>query len=197
MSKLCTYILTKDTGLAPNPYWDFCTLAVCTPNRQGARLEDGDMIVGFRSKAQGHKLVFAMDVSEQMDMDDYFHDQRFQHKKPDLKGDWKQRCGDNFYSRNPDGTWRQHRNRFHIGADYLAKDTRRSNVFIAERFWYFGRGARDVPDELRGVVAGRGIRVNHPRKVVANFRDWVELLPTGIHGLPNDNPDVMTAADDV
>jgi hypothetical protein len=68
-------------GLALNPYWDWCTLAVCTPNRQGARLG--------------------------------------------RRGDWKERCGDNFYGQNAGGAWRQRRNRFHIGAEYLTKDTRR------------------------------------------------------------------------
>ena len=28
MTTLCTYVLTSDTGLAPNPYWGWCTLAV-------------------------------------------------------------------------------------------------------------------------------------------------------------------------
>lgn len=190
MSKLCTYIVTNDTGLAPNPYWDFCTLAVCTPNRQGVRLESGDMIAGFLNKERGHKLIYAMEVSEQMDMDEYFHDQRFEDKKPDLRGDWKQRCGDNFYSRNLDGIWQQHRNRFHIGAQYLAKDTRHPNVFISTRFWYFGRSARDVPEELRGVIGGRGIRVNHPQTLITSFRDWIESFPRGIYDRPNDNPDV-------
>jgi hypothetical protein len=154
-------------------------------------LDGGDMIAGFLTKGRGHKLVYAMEVSEQMDMDDYFNNPRFEKKKPDLRGDWKQRCGDNFYSRNPDGSWRQHRNRFHIGPEYLKKDTRRSNIFVATRFWYFGRSARTVPPELRAVIGARGIRVNHSGALVATFRQWVASLREGIHDLPTDNPDVV------
>ena len=59
-----------------------------------------------------------MEVEDVLDLDDYSKDPRFQNKKPDLHaGDWKKRCGDNFYSRAADGSWIQHRNRFHIGVD--------------------------------------------------------------------------------
>ena len=33
------YIAVLDTGLAPNPFWGYCTLAVCTPNHMGIRLD--------------------------------------------------------------------------------------------------------------------------------------------------------------
>jgi hypothetical protein len=35
-TKLRSYIVRVDTGLAPNPFWGFCTLALCTPNHQGS-----------------------------------------------------------------------------------------------------------------------------------------------------------------
>lgn len=191
MATLCTYVLTKDKGLAPNPYWGYCTLAVCTPNRQGARLSSGDMIAGFRKKSEANKLIYAMELSEVLDMDEYFHDERFLQKRPDLRGNWKQRCGDNFYSRNLDGTWRQHRNRFHIGDAYLRKDTRRSKVFIGERYWYFGRGALELPDEFLPLIGARGIRVKHPNALVVRFREWLGGMKEGIHALPANNPDVV------
>lgn len=40
-----------------------------------------------------------MEISEKLNLNYYFHDQRFQMKKP-KKGDWKARCGDKFYSLN-------------------------------------------------------------------------------------------------
>ena len=189
MPKLCTYLITNDTGLAPNPYWGWCTLAVCTPNHQGASLDNGDWIAGFLTKSRGHRLVYAMEVMEQMDLNYYYHDSRFAKKRPNLRGSWKERCGDNFYSRNEDGTWKQHRNCFHIGDDALRKDTRKSNVFIARKFWYFGRDAMLLPSALRPLVGGRGIRVNHSDHHTAAFRKWMESIDKGIHALPNDNPD--------
>jgi hypothetical protein len=190
MTLLCTYKLTNDTGLAPNPYWGFCTLAVCTPNRQGANVKAGDWIAGFTTRGRGYRLIYAMAISERVHMNDYFHDQRFSDKKPDLRGDWKARCGDNFYSLE-DGKWRQHRNRFHISPEYLAKDTRKPYVFVAKKFWYFGCNAIETPLECLKLIGGRGIRVNHPESLVSRFIQWVETYPVGIHGIPNDNPDLV------
>jgi putative DNA base modification enzyme with NMAD domain len=190
MPVLCTYVLTKDTGLAPNPFWDWCTLAVCTPNHQGACLAEGDWIAGFTSKLNGHRLVFAMKVSERIHMNEYFHDTRFSMKKPNLRGTWQQRCGDNFYSQAPDGSWTQHRNRFHIGPAYLAKDTRNPYVFVARRFWYFGREAVPVPDLYISLVGQRGIRVNHPLALSESFIAWVQSVSKpGVRAMPSHNPD--------
>ncbi|WP_136799227.1 hypothetical protein [Desulfosediminicola ganghwensis] len=125
---LFTYIVKHDTGLAPNPFWDYCTLSCCTPNRQGSRVEVDDLVAGFSPKSDGHKLIYAMYTSEVMGLDEYFEDKRFNPKKSIANGDWKQRCGDNFYSRI-NGNWIQHWNRFHIGEEYLKKDTRKPKVF--------------------------------------------------------------------
>lgn len=195
MTTLCTYILTNDTGLAPNPFWDWCTLAVCTPNRQGAKLAPNDWIAGFTTKREGHRLIYVMEVAERIHMDEYFNDQRFSRKKPNLRGAWQQKCGDNFYSQGPDGLWLQHRNRFHIGHEYLVKDTRKPYIFASERFWYFGRAAETVPAEFRPLIGGHGIRVNHAPDLVRSFLAWVEVThKTGIHGLPIHNPDLIQGA---
>jgi hypothetical protein len=50
MSDLYSYIVRQDTGLAPNPFWGWCTLAVCTPNHQGSKAKRGDWVAGFLSK---------------------------------------------------------------------------------------------------------------------------------------------------
>ena len=188
---LCTYVLTNDTGLAPNPFWGWCTLAVCTPNRQGARLSKGNWIAGFLSRSRSHRLLYVMEVESRIHMQDYFRDPRFKMKKPNLRGNWQERCGDNFYSQRPDGSWHQHRNRFHIGREYLAKDTRKPYAFISRRYWYFGRNAIKVPGEFDPLIGGRGIRVCHPAGIPEKFTQWAasEFAP-GIHGLPNDNPDI-------
>ena len=125
----------------------------------------------------------------------YFDDPRFEAKKPNLRGDWKERCGDNFYSQNSDGSWNQHRNRFHIGPTYLAKDTRRPFVFVSHRYWYFGRNAVAIPNEFAPLIGGRGIRVRHPAMLSERFVTWVTSeFKQGITGLPNDNPDITTKA---
>jgi hypothetical protein len=191
MLTLCTYILTNDTGLAPNPYGGWCTLAVCTPNRQNARLSKGDWIAGFLTKDRRHRLLYAMEVDSRIHMQAYFNDPRFEMKKPNLRGSWQERCGDNFYSQRPDGSWQQHRNCFHIGPEYLKKDTRRPFVFVSRRYWYFGCNAVDVPEEFKPLIGQRGIRTRHPMALADRFTEWLasEFRP-GIHGLPNDNPEI-------
>jgi hypothetical protein len=197
VARLYTYIVQRDSGLAPNPYWDWCTLAVCTPNHQGSRIEVGDWIAGFLNKARGHRFLYALEVAEIIDLDDYFHDPRFQSKKPNLRGDWRQRCGDNFYSRQPDGTWIQHRNAFHIGDEIKQKDTKHAKAFTGKRFWYLGRSASKLPARFRPLAGGRGARVNHDPKLVTEFKKWVEhRFSPGISDLPNDNPGLLKTSMD-
>lgn len=198
MPRLYTYIVRRDTGLAPNPYWGWCTLAVCTPNHQGSRVEPDDWVAGFLDKSRSHCFLYAMEVSEIMGLDEYFHDQSFAKKKPDLRGNWKQRCGDNFYSKRKDGTWTQHRNRFHLGEAIKAQDTKYAKVFIGSRFWYLGRSARSIPSNLAPLVGGRGARVNHDPILADRFRDWVQSrFSPGILDLPNDNPDLSVSAEEI
>jgi Nucleotide modification associated domain 2 len=120
----------------------FCTLAVCTQNHQGTKLDVGNWIAGFLEKNQGRKFLYPMEISEILGSDEYFRDPHFTAKKPNLHGYWKERCGDNFYSRGVDGTWLQHSTRFHLDErDEKARNKACARVFIGERFWYRGRSA--------------------------------------------------------
>lgn len=188
MSKLYTYIVQKDTGLAPNPFWGYCTLAVCTPNHQGSRVMPGDWIAGFLAKEHGHKFLYAMEVSERVHMDDYFRDKRFAEKKPRIRGTAMQpmqQCGDNFYSLDDHSNWRQHPNLYHVGM--LETDTRKPWVFVAKRFWYLGLVAHSLPDQLRPLVGGRGARCTHPENLVQAFKEWVgSNFSEGITAMPRD-----------
>lgn len=187
MSNLYTYVMQHDSGLAPNPFWGVCTLAVCTPNHQGSRAKSGDWIAGVSDKKRGYKLIYVMEVDERVQMNDYFEDTRFAAKKPNLGGTAQQRCGDNFYSQDGTGRWTQHPNRYHEGPECLAQDTRNPWVFVARRFWYLGRKAIELPAEFLPMFGGRGARVSHPPELVAAFRDWVEeSLKMGVNALPRD-----------
>lgn len=154
MPKLCTYIVKYDHGLSPNPFHDWCTLAVCTPNHQGIHLVRGDMIAGFYDKSHGYKFLYAMVVEERLRMDDYFNDPRFQNKKPISNGTAIERAGDNFYSADQTGVWHQHDNPFHDGEYHLRQDTRYPWVYVASKFWYLGEKACDLPPEFHALVGG-------------------------------------------
>ena len=192
MRRLRTYIVKQDTGLAPNPFWGYCTLAVCTPNHMKSEVHHGEWIAGFLGKDRGHKFLYAMEVSEILDLNDYYHDSRFSSKKPNLRGTGQERAGDNFYSRSQDGKWIQHRNRFHLSEELKEQDTRYARVFIAERFWYLGRSAVAVPPEFMPTVGGKGTRINHPAGVSDLFTAWVEgTFQVGIGDVPNDNAELL------
>jgi hypothetical protein len=64
MIRLYTCIARVDSGLAPNPFWGWCTLAVCTPNHQGSAGKLGDWIAGFSPKGTGHRFVYAMALDD-------------------------------------------------------------------------------------------------------------------------------------
>src|ERR1700758_4385988 len=97
---LYSYVVARDYGFAPNPFYGVCTLATCKPAiRKGAGI--GDWVVGTggaANKLTGH-LVYAMQVTEALSFDEYFADPRFQEKKPDLSGSLKRAFGDNIYYR--------------------------------------------------------------------------------------------------
>jgi hypothetical protein len=188
LNKLLTYIVTHDSGLAPNPFWNWCTLAVCTPNHQGARIEKGDWIVGFYNKKHGNKFLYAMEVYDRrIHLNDYFHDKQFAKKKPNINGSWKQRCGDNFYSLDKNGKWQQHETLHHNTQKSFEQDTRHPYVFVAKKFWYLGSNAYDLPKCFLPLVGGIGIRVNHDPILVEKFKKWItENFSEGCHGLPRD-----------
>lgn len=187
MSDLYTYVMKHDSGLAPNPFWGTCSLAVCTPNHQGSRAKRGDWIAGVSDKGRGYKIIYVMEVDERVHMNDYFIDERFAAKKPITDGTAQQRCGDNFYNVDVNGHWIQHPNRYHMGRACLAQDTRNPWVFVARKFWYLGRKAIDMPAEFLPMFGGRGARVSHPPELVASFKTWVQAsLKKGVNALPRD-----------
>lgn len=133
-----------------------------------------------------------MEISEVLGLNEYFHDRRFAAKKPNLRGSWQERCGDNFYSRKPDSSWIQHRNRFYLDEALKRQDTKYARVFIGERFWYRGRLANVAPEKFAPLIGGRGARVNHDPSLVADLCAWIsnEFEP-GVADVPNDNPDMQ------
>ena len=196
-----------DSGLAPNPYWGFCTLALCTPNRQGVKLLPGDWIIGTQSRVLGNKLVYAMKIAEEkLHFDRYFNDQRFQSKKPMLTGDWKCRCGDNIYFLGDDKNWQQVPVLYHNTSEEIVGDTNNPYVYIACEYYYFGEDAVEIPPELEELIRDRqGCKCDHDKRLMANFIRWLQRdYEQGIHGLPrdrhlfvnpNENSDKLVCAD--
>lgn len=184
--RLCSYVVVHDSGFAPNPFWGYRTLAACTPNHMGIRLREGDWIIGTEPVARGSKLVYAMRVSEVLHFDEYFDDPRFQKKKPNVGGEWRERCGDNIYRRDSDGRWQQSWSRHHQSDEHRRRDTKYPYVFVSDHFYYFGEKAAPIPDDCQDLVQRRqGCKCNHDPDTVARLLAWIEAyFAPGIHGQP-------------
>ena len=104
--RLFSYVVARDYGFAPNPFFGHCTLATCKPKIRKAAVA-GDWVVGTGSRTSGREgfLVYAMRISEVMSFNDYWADPRFRRKKPNLRGSKKQAFGDNIYYRDAAGVW--------------------------------------------------------------------------------------------
>jgi hypothetical protein len=187
--RLFSYIVASDSGLAPNPFWGSCTLAVCKPViRRTAEI--GDWVVGLSPKASGNRLVYAMQVSEKLPFDAYFADARFERKKPDYTAPgavWRR--GDNFYMPGPEpGAFTQLRSNHSKpdGEDPKSKawDLSGLYVLVSDNYWYFGESGQPLPESLHALKVGRGHRCHFPQEVIDEFIAHIRRLPQGVNGPP-------------
>lgn len=195
--KLYSYVVARDFGFAPNPFFGFCTLATCKPKiREHAAV--GDWVIGTGAKGkydyQG-RLIYAMQVSETLDFDAYWNDPRFVLKRPNLKGSLKVMYGDNIY---------HHEGRRWVQADShhslpggrlnkanLAWDTGVDRLLVSEKFVYWGRAAPLIPKKFRSfgkdetdICSGRGHRVFRG-ELPGAFVGWLEREGKwGVQGQP-------------
>ncbi|MDD5434121.1 MAG: hypothetical protein PH343_01700 [Nitrospira sp.] len=184
-----TYVVKKDIGLAPNPFWGYCTLAICTPNHMGIRPQKGDWIIGITTVSRSSKLVYAMQISKTLPFEDYYNDTRFGKKKPVVTGSWRKRCGDNMYYKDTKGVWKQHSTIHHTKPEDIKKDLKHPVVFVAEHFYYFGEKAVKIQPEYQDLIWKRqGCKKDHNDKIVERFLNWLHTnFNPGILGNPYDN----------
>jgi Nucleotide modification associated domain 2 len=197
--KLYSYVVARDYGIAPNPFFGYCTLATCKPNiRKAARV--GDWILGTGSKSrdrEGH-AVFAMRVTEAVSFDAYWNDERFLSKRPNLLGSKKQAFGDNIYHRkSPGSRWKQidSHHSFEHGRQNLANiqnDTKVNRLLISTDFAYWGGSGPRIPSRFRSfrgfdICGKRGHKSEFPASMVDSFLLWLRSLDErGFCGSPLD-----------
>jgi hypothetical protein len=190
-----SYVVARDFGFAPNPFFGTCTLATCKPVIRRTALI-GDWIIGTGSKKGGRslKLVFAMRVTETLTYDEYWSDARFSEKKPNLRGSKKQAFGDNIYHRAAEPTrnaWIQEdsHHSFSDGSPNpgnIANDTQTNRVLISADFAYWGGEGPMIPPEFAELYAGRGHRTNFTKDFRDEFVAWFRSMSTGYLGDPLD-----------
>ncbi len=162
MPKAFSYIVARDYGFAPNPFYGVLTLATCKPViRKMASV--GDFIIGCSNKAFGNKLIYMAKVSEILTFDQYWNDPRFAKKKPVMNGSLKKLYGDNIYHHDADGNWMQEdshhtNNDGTINPNNLKRDTSTTDkMLICNDFVYLGKSMISVPYEYDSCIyKGRG-----------------------------------------
>ena|SRR2546425_97785 len=197
--KLYSYVVARDYGFAPNPFFGVCTLATCKPKIRGSA-DVGDWIIGTGSKQYclDGRLVYAMKVSETLTYDEYWNDPRFSSKKPNLLGSLKQAFGDNIYHRNAAGRWVQaiSHHSYSDGSPNRANiehDTKSPRVLVGSEFAYWGGGGPKIPAGFRnraGVdvcCVGQGHKCIFPENFVAAFVKWIQSRgESGYIGAPSE-----------
>lgn len=185
--RLFSYVVARDYGFAPNPFWGVCTLATCKPNiRRSASIED--WIVGTGSSSQKRKgvLVYIMRVTETMTFNEYWKNKQFQQKKPNLRGSKKQAFGDNIYSKDEAGQWHQ-QNSHHSYEDgtlnphNISRDTKTDRVLFSTDYAYWGGSGPEIPQKFRyyrghDICAIRNHKCCFPEEMVNDFVDWFRSL---------------------
>ena len=197
---LYSYVITRDYGFAPNPFHGVCTLATCKPViRRVATV--GDWIIGTGSAGYGRtgQLICAMRVSEAMSFEAYWTDPRFLAKRPILTGSRMQAFGDNIYSRDAEGQWKQLDSHHSLPGGVtnqanVSDDTQTDRVLIANEFRYYGTDAPLIPAAFRGdgdanICTHRGHKKNFAPGLVERFLSWLNEHPSGCLGRPDRWPD--------
>lgn len=193
-----SYVVARDFGFAPNPFYGCCTLATCKPGIRRTALV-GDLVIGTGSakrKRAGY-LVYVMKVTEVTTYDKYWRDPRFAHKKPNMHGSKKQAFGDNIYHRDAHSeSWIQedshHSYPDRPNMSNIVNDTKAIGVLISNDFTYFGGEGPEIPQGFcsfagHDICVGRGYKNRFPAELAQEFVSWWRALGTvGCAGKPLD-----------
>ena len=192
--KLYSYIVLRDYGFAPNPFYGFCTLATCKPQiRKSARI--GDWVVGTGSKSKGRagRIVYAMRVTEAMTFNQYWLDARFYDKRPGLYSSRKKAFGDNIYYRESGNREWQQMDSHHsfengrLNPNNVKIDTKVDRVLISDDFIYFGGDGPLMSSPIRENICHttQNHKSNFDEKDIREFIDWIRSFnDTGYCGVP-------------
>lgn len=180
--KVYSYVVARDFGFAPNPFFGVCSLATCKPViRRTANV--GDWIVGTGSASRGRqgRLVFAMQVSRTMTFTEYWNDADYEIKRPNLRGSQKLAFGDNIYHKF--GQRFIQADSHHSYADgspnphNIRNDTQTDRLLLADKFVYWGGDGPAIPKRFRkapNICAVRGHKCQFPDAFAAAFVGWIE-----------------------
>lgn len=196
-TRILSYVVASDNGLAPNITGGICTLTVCKPLVRQVATVGVDWIVGMSHSRHGrNRVIYAMQVGEKIPFGTYFLDPRFACKKPDAD-----KKGDNFFQAEDDAFVIPFSCAAHYGKpDKIARNLKAPWAIIGHQFWYFGGSAPELPRPLHGshlALAGRGRRghrVTIDPQQIEIFKDWIKGYRPGIHSTPRDKIGTIPSA---
>lgn len=189
--KFYSYVIPRDYGFAPNPYFGYCTLATCKPRiRNSAQVGDWIGAYGSARMTIRGKLVMLMKVEEILTFDEYWDDSRFKNKHPVFNKGMMHMYGDNIYHHSQN-KWVQdpsHHSNIDGSINYknLNQDTKADKVLVATEYYYFGNNAIKIPAEYNALIWNRrNHKVCCDEVLTLSFIDYIRCnYGTGISGTP-------------
>lgn len=169
---LRSYVMTTDSGFAPNVSGGICTLATCKP-RIRSDADVGDWVLGTPSRSDGEeRIIHLTRVSETLTYDEYYHDERFQMKRPENDNN-----GDNIYYLEEGVLQQDGKTNHHQSKSSRQRDLNTDRVLIGKTYWYFGDSDVSVPESLRHDVIHKykqNSRRLYSKKNTKHLRELVE-----------------------
>lgn len=187
-NRIYTYILTHDTGFAPNVAGGIYTLATCKPViRRVANV--GDIIVAVTPKCLGNKISYVAIVEEKVTWSDYIYrcqyDDAFKIKIPISEldyGDCIWKSGQAFAAPWPNASGHC------CASDFESDVTEGKFVIISRRFVYFGNDNPKISlsfgEQFSNMIPSRG----HKSAANNQYReDFISFLVEKLseHGISN------------
>lgn len=164
--RVWSYVISIDSGSAPNFDPPAVTLVVCKP-RIRQKAVTGDLVLAFngmRLAANPNSLRWAGIVGRVIPMERYWRDSSFRAKRPGHSP-----TPDNFY-RLSGADWTQMPNTTHNEND-IKRDLSGKNALIFKRAWYFGHTVPELPNVFDLRVTAR--RTEPLRNIGEG--EWLEL----------------------
>jgi hypothetical protein len=203
-STLFSYTLRFDDGVAPNPYWGICTLAICKPViRRVAKV--GDWIVGLGSKNSplgdiSQKIVYIMKITKKLSLKEYndYCIKQLPNKIPDIYNkDHKRHLGDCIYDFS-NANKITLRESVHVHED-ISTDLGGINALLSDNFYYFGNNPINLDDQFWLLIkSNQGHRSVSNNNIKKQFVEW--FLSKGyernkLYGLPQRKIDLLNKPD--
>ena len=194
---LFSYVITHDTGFAPNPFGGICTLATCKPViRRNAEI--GDWIVGFSSTGMeledaSKRIIYVMEVTDKRTLQDYdkfcLKDNRIKipKERPKL---YENLVGDCIYEYADSDSPKQRKGCHDEGN--ITTDLNGKYALLSNRFYYFGAKAPLIPERYENIIKnGPGHKSKSNSSYKEGLVNWVtrEFEENKIYGRPVDEVD--------